>query len=157
MNVRWALVVAALSLVALTSPITAGDKRSAALAVRVTVVRSCSVNTDPRASAGATVTCGTRFGPPAISATSTLTIPLPIAPPARVDAGTAALPAQMAQRDANAAAPAAASDALVSPSDTAENGVIVPARGRGAGPESAETPANTRAADVAFRVVTVNF
>lgn len=157
-NVRWALAVAALSLVALTSPITAGDKRSAALAVRVTVVRSCSVNTDPLASAAATVTCGTRFGPPAVSATSTVTIPLPIPPPARVDVAASTQAAELTRRDADASAPAAASDAALPSSErTAENVVTPPARGRGAGPGSEATPAHAPVAAVAFRVVTVNF
>jgi hypothetical protein len=73
-------------LVALTGPITA-DKRSSALAVRVTVVRSCSVNTDTGLQTGSAVTCGSRFGPPVMSASSMITLPAAAPPPVRVEAG----------------------------------------------------------------------
>jgi hypothetical protein len=84
----WLLAVSALTLVALTSPI-AGEKRTSALAVRVNVVRSCSVSTGSALQSGGTVTCGTRFGPPVMSSNTTISMPVPVAPAAAVGTTTA--------------------------------------------------------------------
>ena len=80
----WLLAVSALTLVALTSPL-AGEKRSSALAVRVNVARSCSVNTESATLTGGSISCGTRFGPPVMSTNSTIAVPLPVAPNAQVE------------------------------------------------------------------------
>jgi hypothetical protein len=94
----WALCVGVITLAALTSPLTA-DKRSSALAVRVTVVRSCSVNTDTGLQTGSAVTCGTRFGPPVMSASSMITLPAAAPAPVRVEAGALREPSPTAVDD----------------------------------------------------------
>jgi hypothetical protein len=160
----WALAVAALTLVALTSPIAAGDKRSSALAVRVTVVRPCSVNTDAARQANP-VTCGSRFGPPVMSTSSTITLAVPTAPAARVD--TAALnstalnstalntaaPPREPSRDPSDAPAARQADASVE--RVVDASVVLPADDAAA--ESADPASAAAPATVAIRVVTVNF
>jgi hypothetical protein len=162
MSMRWALAVSALTLVALTGPISAGDKRSAALAVRVTVVRSCSVNTDTATGAGS-VSCGTRFGPPVLSASSTITVPLPAPPAARVDTGSiAAIAAAVPAAPAPATTAAAPTDAPLQPESTAdadpndEAETMTPARVPESGPDPTAARDHRRTT-VAFRLVTVNF
>ena len=152
---RRALAIGALTLVALTSPIAAGDKRSAALAVRVTVVRACSVNTDAVTPGGGTVTCGTRFGPPVLSANSTIMVPLPVPPSARVDAGTFS-PAGAASPPREADPPPSANATGISAEDAEE---IAPAagRGRGAGSDQSGARRDQPSRTVAYRLVTVNF
>ena len=151
----WVLAVAALTLVALTRPIAAGDKRSSALAVRVTVVRSCSVNTDNGTLTG-TVTCGSRFGPPVMSASSTIRVPLSSAPEARVDSTNLA---QLAgQRQESPAAQRPPEAAAVEPmSTTASERSATPAVVRGADTVPADDASSGGAETVAFSVVTVNF
>jgi hypothetical protein len=161
---RWGLALSALTLVALTSPIAAGDKRSAALAVRVTVVRSCSVNTD-MAPAGGTVNCGTRFGPPVLSASSTITVPLPTPPAARIDT-TASAPALGVSPVAQGVAPVSdlaprseplqtAEESDAPPEEDGDSAAVARVRGEGDGPGRA--PRDHRMTRVAFRLVTVNF
>jgi hypothetical protein len=152
----WLLAIAALTLVALTSPITAGDKRASALAVRVTVVRSCSVSTESGGVIGGMVTCGSRFGPPVMSASSTITVPMSGPPAARIDAGsTAAAPVQ---REGSAAGgPAAERDAVERVTETvAESSpaLVIP---RSPGAASVGNASSDLAEIVAFRLVTVNF
>jgi hypothetical protein len=180
----WALAVAALTLVALTSPIAAGDKRSSALAVRVTVVRPCSVNTDAGLQANP-VTCGSRFGPPVRSTSSTITLQVPTAPAARMVTtalNTAALnntassdtaqnntaqnnTAQSNTALSNTAAPRepsrdqsdapAARNADASAEQVVDASAAVPAENAAA--DSADPDAATAPATVDIRVVTVNF
>jgi len=143
----WAACVGVLMLVALTRPITA-DKRSAGLAVRVTVVRSCSVNTDTGLQTGSTVTCGTRFAPPVMSATSVVTLPTAAPPPARIEAGAATGQSRAAVDEQNGRS----TDAL--PGRVAETSVI-----RAAGSDGLTGSSSTEADAVprAVRLVTVNF
>jgi hypothetical protein len=140
----WLLAVSALTLVALTSPINAGEKRSSALAVRVTVVRSCSVNTDSALQPGGTVTCGTKYGPPVMSTSSTISVPVsaPVAPAAVVETSTPELEQPREQGEAQTARQSDAAVERVSESSA----VQLP--GATIGPKG-ET--------VAIRVVTVNF
>jgi hypothetical protein len=138
-----------LTLAALTNPITAGDKRSSALAVRVTVVRSCSVNTDTGAPSGGTVTCGSRFGPPVMSASSVVTLPAAAPPPARVESAAAVQKQVSGDGDPQAPrsgdAPAGRIDGTSDlPDDSAGSGT------HSRGTEATELPR-------AIRVVTVNF
>jgi hypothetical protein len=138
----WLLAVAALTLVALTSPITAGEKRLSALGVRVTVVRSCSVNTDSALQTGGTVTCGSKYGPPVMSTSSTITVPVPAAPAALV--GTSA-PERDQPREQGDAQPTRQVDAGLEPiSETSA-------------PRLPGTMAGAQGETVAIRVVTVNF
>ena len=137
----WLLAVSALTLVALTSPI-AGEKRSSALAVRVSVVRSCSVNTDSALQAGGTVSCGTRFGVPVVSSSSTITLPVPNAPSALVEQASASAPNQPRDaRDVQAVRPADAGAERIT-----ETVTQIPDGTPGQQNES-----------VAIRVMTVNF
>ena len=138
----WYLAVSALTLVALTSPITAGEKRSSALAVRVTVARSCSVNTDSALQPGGTVTCGTKYGPPVMSTSSTISVPVPVAPAAVVQTSA---PEREQPREQGAAQPARQADAAT---ERVTESPVVQLRGATIGP-TGET--------MAIRVVTVNF
>lgn len=151
---RWILAVGALTLVALTSPIAAGDKRSAALAVRVTVVRACSVNTDAMTPGGGAVTCGTRFGPPVLSANSTIVVPLPAPPSARVDAEAFTPSRPAAPRGAD---PAPSADAAGTSARDAEPIASASGRGRGAGPGQSDARRGQPPRMVAYRLITVNF
>lgn len=159
-NMRWALAVGVLTLVALTSPIAAGDKRSAALAVRVTVVRSCSVNTDSASGTGDAVNCGTRFGPPVMSTTSTVTMPLPSPPPARIE--SSALPAgepEAVRPDGGTVAPPTplgdATRPTQSPRD-AGNAAGAPPGERGAA-TAGDADSSTNAPGASVRLLTINF
>jgi hypothetical protein len=151
----WVLAVAALTLVALTRPIAAGEKRSSALAVRVTVVRSCSVNTDNGTLTG-TVTCGSRFGPPVMSASSTIRVPLSTPPEARVDATN--LPQIAARRqESSAVQPPPEAAAVERMSTTASERSPAAAVARGDATAPADDVSSGNAETVAFSVVTVNF
>jgi hypothetical protein len=143
----WLLAVSALTLVALTSPI-AGEKRSSALAVRVTVVRSCSVSTESALQAGGTVSCGTRFGPPVMSTNSTISLPAPVAPNAVVETNAVVRiqPDQSAQPD-NVRGVQPARQAEVSTQRVSET-VTAPGPG---------VPSAGTGETVTFRVMTVNF
>lgn len=162
---RALLAAGALLLLVLTSPIAAGDKRAVALAVRVTVVRSCSVSTDPGSSPGGIVNCGSRFGPPAISTSSTIRVPLS-APQPRVDSTSlpgvdaparSAGPAQAAPGGESPEAVAATAAPQEPSSDAAGSNDAQPARGRGAGPARPAAGADAQTPTVPFRLITVNF
>jgi hypothetical protein len=150
----WVLAIAALTLVALTRPIAAGDKRSSALAVRVTVVRSCSVNTDNGTLTG-TVMCGSRFGPPVMSASSTIRVPLSSPPDARADATN--LPQIAASRQESAVVQPPDAAAVEPVSTTAPERSAGAAVARGAGTAPADDASSGDAETMAFSVVTVNF
>jgi len=156
----WLLALASLTLVALTSPIAAGDKRTSALAVRVTVVRSCSVNTESGGVTAGMVTCGSRFGPPVMSASSTITVPLsPLSgsSPTRLDAPSAApLPVQREGLAPSQPAPEPATVERVAQTtaNTASSRIVPRSPGSTSGGDDvAFDPEEV----VAFRVVTVNF
>jgi hypothetical protein len=143
----WLLAVSALTLVALTSPITAGEKRSSALAVRVTVVRSCSVNTDSALQNGG-VSCGTRFGPPVMSTNSTISVTVPVvgaaAPAALVETNAVARNQPNPQSEGREVQTARQADA--SPQRVSETVTQAPA-------DTTSGPSET----VTIRVMTVNF
>jgi hypothetical protein len=154
---RSILALAALTLVALTRPIAAGDKRTSALAVRVTVVRSCSVNTEGSLLPAGMVTCGSRFGPPVMSASSTITMPASAPPAARIDATPIApvssiQAVEAAARSAETTAVEASSLEWISAGDAAP-----PAAPAGPREASSADDGSARAATMSFRVVTVNF
>jgi hypothetical protein len=159
----WLLALASLTLVALTSPIAAGDKRTSALAVRVTVVRSCSVNTESGGVTAGMVTCGSRFGPPVMSASSTITVPLSGTSPTRLDAASAApipvpregsAPSQPAPEPAVVERVAQTTANTASSASTASSRIIPRSpEGTSGGDDVAADPEEV----VAFRVVTVNF
>lgn len=151
---RWALAVGVLTLVALTSPIAAGDKRSAALAVRVTVVRSCSVSTDPVSPARDAVNCGTRVGPPVMRSTSMVTMPSPQRPAVRIE--STPLPSDEPAAVRGNTSRANAIPRAQTPQD-AGNSADIPARDRGpaAGADDHDAPDNPPGASI--RLLTVNF
>jgi hypothetical protein len=144
----WLLAVSALTLVALTSPL-AGEKRSSVLAVRVNVVRSCSVNTESAVPGVGTVSCGTRFGPPVMSTNSTIALPVSAAPNAMIET-TAVVRNQpdqpAAQSNARGVQPARQAD-VSAPRVTETVTANVPGATADAG--ESET--------VTIRVMTVNF
>lgn len=151
----WLPAVAALTLVTLTGPLAAGEKRTSALAVRVTVVRSCSVSTDGGVIATGTVTCGSRFGPPVMSVSSTITMPASTQPAARITPAEAPVPPVQGQEATMSSSP---ETAQVEPrSEDASAAAAEPPVPGGADAESADGLLAGRAETVAFRLVTVNF
>ena len=143
----WLLAVSALTLVALTSPI-AGEKRSSALAVRVTVVRSCSVSSESALQGGGTVSCGTRFGPPVMSTNSTIAVPVSVAPNALVETNA------MARTQPDQAAPQSNARG-VQPARQAD--VSTPRVTETMTPDLPGATASGESETVTIRVMTVNF
>ena len=128
-------------MVALTGPITA-EKRSSALAVRVSVVRSCSVNTDSALQSGGPVTCGTKYGPPVMSTSSTIAVPVSVPPVAMVETSAAERERLREQGDAQPTRQAEPGLERISETST---------------PQSPGTAAGPQGETMAIRVVTVNF
>jgi hypothetical protein len=96
-RMRWWIPVLVAALMLGFGDRPAGERRSAALAVRVMVVRSCSVNTDAPGSPGlastSVVRCDSKSGPAARTSTSFVEAPVAAAstppPPTLVQAGPA--------------------------------------------------------------------
>ena len=158
---RSILALAALTLVALTCPVAAGDKRTSALAVRVTVVRSCSVNTEGGLLPAGMVTCGSRFGPPVMSASSTITMPAPAPPAARIDTTMAPMNSgqgvePVARPAGTTTVPSTVEATTVERTPDGEAGPPA-AQPDARGTASADGLACARAETVSSRVLTVNF